>query len=216
MDAITYRLSHLYLSRYRSLRVLQDVVKYDSEHSDGPTPQELRNPKWFAAVYFRMLRHALQDESAAIHLSSDSEQSDSEDEFDTRPVRPNVRRPLHHHTCAEILVLFAKHAEWLVEDQRRRRKGQRYFDLDVWQNWVFTVRNARHRAHGNEDAFLAQFADNEESEEEAENDGRSMEVDDDMVSRRGSPRFVGAVKRKATSVRCSLLSSSQARSDYNS
>ncbi|THH34134.1 hypothetical protein EUX98_g98 [Antrodiella citrinella] len=198
MDPVTYQLSALYLSRYRTLRVIKDIVKYDTEQSEEPTPPKHRHPNWFASMYLRRFRRAEED-AVAVHLSSDSEhETDSEAEAESHTVRPRIVRPLLHQSRAEILLMFAKHVEWLVE-QQRRRKQDRYFD---WGNWIFIVKHARRRARGDEDALLAQFTTVEdEDEDEDEDEGeQEMQVDDDAVSyRSSSPPVLGrpALKRKA-------------------
>ncbi|TCD71540.1 hypothetical protein EIP91_008921 [Steccherinum ochraceum] len=189
MDTVTYKLSYKYLSRYRTLRVLKDIVRYDKENSEEPTPQILRNPRWFAAMYLRMLRR-LEKDAVAVHLSSDTDNdSGSEDEDESHTIRPRIVRPLHHQTIPEVLVMLAKHVEWLVDDQKRRRKhGDRYFDVDVWERWIWTVKNARRRTRGDEDALLALFAEEEENREEEEH-----QSDVDPV-----PARSGLGKRKST------------------
>lgn len=201
MDAVTYRLSHLYLSRYRALRVLKDIVAYDSELSERPTPQLERTPQWFAAMYLRRLGHLEQD-SPAVHLSSDSDyDSDSEaDAPEEHKVRPVILRPLQHHTRAEILSLLAKHANWLIKDQNRvLHKGKRCFDVDVWQNWYRSVRRAKLHTH-DADALLAFFAKYVQDDDDAddEEDENLMDVDEDVAGPSRASTVTG--KRKADQV----------------
>lgn len=156
MNPITYRLSHLYLSRYRTLRVIRDIATSD-KNSEGPTPQKSRTPRWFAAMYLRRFEY-LEENTPAVHLSSDSD-SDEEEDDRMRLVRPELLRPLYHNSLEEVLILFAKHLQWLLQDQRQRRRNYRYFDVDVWQKWANMIRR------GDEDAMLAHLADDGEEEE---------------------------------------------------
>lgn len=172
MDPSTYRLSHLYLSRYRTLRVIRDIATSD-KNSEGPTPQKSRTPRWFAAMHLRRFEH-LEEDIPAVHLSSDSD-SDEEDDDRMRLIRPELLRPLYHNSLEEVLILFAKHIQWLLQDQRQRRRNYRYFDVDVWQKWANMIRR------GDEGAMLAHLTDDEEEEEVAideEQQGPAIEDDD--------------------------------------
>ncbi|KAH8100711.1 hypothetical protein BXZ70DRAFT_1077729 [Cristinia sonorae] len=221
MDPVTYKHSYLYLSRYRTLRVLKDVVRYDSERSGTPTPREERTPKWFAAMHRKLLRRE-KPIPEMIYLSSDSEGSEAEDDR-------KVLRHVYHRSRAEMLLLFARHVEWLIDDQSNRRKGDRYIDVGVWQEWERMVRRVRSRAQGDDDTLLAHFADEDEDDADDEGEdedggpsdgdgddvGQQMQVDRNQAPYGGTPpppRRVSSVvlgKRKATLPRRSTTLVSQ-------
>ncbi|CAL1695800.1 unnamed protein product [Somion occarium] len=143
MDDQTFQKSHKFLGRYRALRVLNDIIKYDEENSSEPTPQSDRTPLWFAKLYTRRMREINTQNDFAIHLSSDSSDYESSsgspadiDQRD-RHIKPYRVRALRHELPRDILPLLRRHASWLIQDQEDRvHKRKRKFDPAVWRRWL--------------------------------------------------------------------------------
>ncbi|KAI0797743.1 hypothetical protein C8Q75DRAFT_887201 [Abortiporus biennis] len=182
----TYISSQLYLSRYKALRVIKDIVQFDSKHSESPTPLKERSPTWFVHMYRRYMHHRRKTGDSAVHLSSDSSEDDDER---TYPTRPTLNGAIRHRTGRDILALFTKHIQWLISDQRGRRHIQdRYFDPDEWL--VFS--RIRNRTYEDLDIDMDTFLDDGDIEYES-----TPPEDDDHASTDTGPSDKAKGKRKA-------------------
>ncbi|KAI9063081.1 hypothetical protein FKP32DRAFT_1573292 [Trametes sanguinea] len=145
MHILTYKRSALYLSRYRVMQVLKDLLALDarSNHwTNNKTPLAHRTPDWFVDLY---LTHMAYAGRARRHRPVyDSDDSDIEPSSAGR-LRRGREHTLRHVSRAEILSLFAMHAEWLVQQVANMRMNK-WLDVDIWKAWLITVRQMRKQA----------------------------------------------------------------------
>ncbi|OSD03420.1 hypothetical protein PYCCODRAFT_1476830 [Trametes coccinea BRFM310] len=145
MHILSYKRSALYLSRYRVMQVLKDLLALDarSNHwTNNKTPLAVRTPDWFVDLY---LTHMAYAGKARRHRPVyDSDDSDIEPGSAGR-LRRGREHTLRHVSRAEILSLFAMHAEWLVQQVANMRMNK-WLDVDVWKAWLVTVRYMRKQA----------------------------------------------------------------------
>ncbi|CDO71581.1 hypothetical protein BN946_scf184911.g51 [Trametes cinnabarina] len=141
----TYKRSALYLSRYRVLQVLRDLLALDarSNHfTNNRTPLPERTPNWFVDLY---LTHMAYTGKARRHRPVyDSDDSDIEPGSAGR-LRRGCEHTLRHVSRAEVLSLFAMHAEWLIQQVANMRMNK-WLDVDVWKAWLVDVRRLRRQA----------------------------------------------------------------------
>ncbi|KAI8995646.1 hypothetical protein BD414DRAFT_248441 [Trametes punicea] len=142
----TYRRSALYLSRYRVMQVLKDLLALDagSNHfTANKTPLPARTPDWFVNLYLTHMAHAGR---ARCHRPV----YDSEGDSDIEPnslgrLRRGREHILRHVSRAELYSHFAMHAEWLIQQVANMRMNK-WIDVDVWKAWLFDVRRIRKEA----------------------------------------------------------------------
>ena len=181
----TFQESRKFLGRYRYLRVLRDILDYDqkSRRAKEPILQADRTPAWFARLYIRQTKKLNGNAEPSVHLSSDSGDSEDGSDFE-HLIEPYQIRSLRHRHKPDVLRLFRKHADWLINDQKNRyHKQKRLFDPAVWKHWL---------VHGEGD-------DNMDTDDDSDNNGDDdMDVDDEE----GQPQLsaVARGKRKAVDV----------------
>lgn len=115
-----------FFSRYRALSVMEDLIALDNgthPPESGGTAISDRTPEWFADLYLKYKAYS----NSARHRRFAYTSSDSD-------IEPK----------AEVLSLFATHAEWLYK-HHRRRKEQR-LNEEAWVKWIHQVKIARRNA----------------------------------------------------------------------
>ncbi|GBE77954.1 hypothetical protein SCP_0108360 [Sparassis crispa] len=144
MDVSTYKPSRLHLHRYRTLKVMQQLIKLDKQtNTDDPdgTPVIERTVFWFADLYLKHMAYAASASKQRFVYTS----SDSDIEPDTNgQLKEGRQRTLRHLPRAEVLSLLATHAEWILADHSKRKK--KYLNQDAWAEWVVDVRRGRREA----------------------------------------------------------------------
>ncbi|KAI0639421.1 hypothetical protein C8Q77DRAFT_1081053 [Trametes polyzona] len=144
MHINTYRLSRLYLRRYRIMQVLKNLLKLDAacnHHDDNKTPIEDRTPDWFIGLY---MKHMAQPGIARRYRPVFDQESDSDVGPDGRMLG-NREHIVRHVSRAEVYSMFAEHAEWIVA-QVAAMSTRRWLDLDSWQLWLVDIRSTRREA----------------------------------------------------------------------
>ncbi|KAH9835538.1 uncharacterized protein C8Q71DRAFT_907987 [Rhodofomes roseus] len=136
MDVSTYTDSRKYFGRYRTLRILEDVVKIDRSiqraRGEPETPRDERTPEWFSDMYLKHLANPVMARQRRIVWTPD----DSDIEEGTEGKMKNGREHvLRHVPGVEVRSLLAMHAVWIRNDQSNRTSN-RVVDLDVWAAWV--------------------------------------------------------------------------------
>ena len=139
MEIETYKLSRLYLARFRLLRDMEDILRHVREESGVDVPPEYRTPEWFVEKYleFQVSTDFIR-EHRLIHNSED----DSDVESDAYgKLREGRVRKLRYVSHAEVRSLFAMHALWLIQDQRRTlHTSKRVINVEKWESWLQDVR----------------------------------------------------------------------------
>ncbi|KZT65148.1 hypothetical protein DAEQUDRAFT_814482 [Daedalea quercina L-15889] len=130
-----------YLGRYRTLAILERILHIDKDNRDArgeERPNKERTPQWFAMMYKKHIASAaMARKHRIVWTSSDSDIADGT-EGQMKNGREHV---LRHVPTAEVLSLLATHAEWILDEQRLRKK--KFLDMDVWGEWVRTSRKGR-------------------------------------------------------------------------
>ena len=128
MDWETYKLSRLYLARFRLLYVMMEIIK----NAGGMVPIERLTPEWYIERY---LRDASLPEYFHRHrLIHDPDDKDIESDGMLRDAL--IRKP-RHLSHAEVRSLFASHAQWLVRDQKKVKfQKTRVIDVQAWEAWL--------------------------------------------------------------------------------
>ena len=90
--------------------------------SSPGTPIASRTPRWLAGLYKKHMARA--DAATRRRLAYDSADSDVAPDSGGL-LHKDRRRTLRHVPTAEVLSLFAMHAEWLYVDARERRERGR-------------------------------------------------------------------------------------------
>ncbi|PSS37754.1 hypothetical protein PHLCEN_2v447 [Hermanssonia centrifuga] len=144
MEAETYALSRLYLSRFRMYRVMRDIIDADKEESGIETPSVERTPEWYVQGYLKyQCNSETESHRRLIHDSSDSEIEAGQDGL----LAGNKHHKLRHICAAEVRSLFAMHAKWMVKDQREQlHSKKRLINVDLWEAWLRNVDSWREQA----------------------------------------------------------------------
>ncbi|KAI0361596.1 hypothetical protein OH77DRAFT_1390516 [Trametes cingulata] len=145
MHIHTFRLSHLYLARYRVMQVLKDLLALDANSNHfgfNRTPLPKRTPAWFVDLYMKhMAYHGKMRRVRPVH--------DSDSDSDVAPGRggrmlAGREHTLRHVARAEVFSHFAAHAEWIVDQVAKMRS--KWIDVGVWKAWLVDVRRMRREA----------------------------------------------------------------------
>ncbi|KAI0669878.1 hypothetical protein C8Q78DRAFT_1038233 [Trametes maxima] len=142
----TFQLSQLYLSRYRMMRTLQDLLQLDANTNhweNNTTPMSERTPAWFVDLY---LKHMAQLGAARKYRPA----HDSDGDSDIEPRKGGAMKSSREHTLrhvsrAEVYSLFAMHAEWIVTQVSNILRNK-WLAVDAWRSWTFDVRRTRRAA----------------------------------------------------------------------
>lgn len=136
-----------YLSRYRTLRLLSDLIKVHaqtlSSTGDRTAPREDRTAAWFADLYEEHMSRSYFPRTR--RLIYDSDDSDIEPRSGGK-LKPGHEHILRHIPRAEVLSLLAANAKWVLEEQSARQGNTRFLDIEVWNTWVQESRAARQDA----------------------------------------------------------------------
>ncbi|EED83933.1 predicted protein [Postia placenta Mad-698-R] len=136
-----------YLSRYRTLRLLSDLIKVHaqtlSSTGDRTAPREDRTAAWFADLYEEHMSRSYFARTR--RLIYDSGDSDIEPRSGGK-LKPGHEHILRHIPRAEVLSLLAANAKWVLEEQSARQGNTRFLDIEVWNTWVQESRAARRDA----------------------------------------------------------------------
>ncbi|KAI0651874.1 hypothetical protein C8Q79DRAFT_1005127 [Trametes meyenii] len=135
-----------YLSRYRIMRTLQDLLQLDANTNHwefNTTPVSKRTPTWFVDLY---LKHMAQLGAARKYRPA----HDSDGDSDIEPRGGGaLKRPrehtLRHVSRAEVYSLFAMHAEWIVTQVAQMLRNK-WLAVDAWRSWTFDIRRTRRAA----------------------------------------------------------------------
>ncbi len=112
LDVLSYSKSRLFLSRFRTLRTLEDLVEADAKlHRSKQNTQKSRKEDWLVRAY------------------GDLVQSDHERTQQTAGGTARIARKVHR---SEIKNLFARHATWLRAHIRERK----LLNVDFWDAFL--------------------------------------------------------------------------------
>ncbi|KAI0348071.1 hypothetical protein BDW22DRAFT_1350218 [Trametopsis cervina] len=177
MRDTTYERSKKFLSRFEVLHTLRLLVNLPELQG---TLLADRTPEWFAARYMEHFPHS---RVLRFVQRSPGERLAPSD----RPRNSAKRRKLDAITEVWLLGKWAKHAAWLVENQRQQ-KQRKIFDPLVWDSFVRDARKHIEAAQ-EEESELDDFP-----QELIYSDG----ADDEEITPLDEPSNPGSRKRKAT------------------
>ena len=133
MESETYKRSRLYLCRFN---LLHEMTKLSKD-----IPPHMLKPDWYIERYRR--ESALPLEFHRRRLIHDSEDDDIIPRRRGELVSRLNRKP-RHLSRAEVLSLFASHAQWLVRDQKKVKfQSTRVINVEAWEAWLPKIRRWR-------------------------------------------------------------------------
>jgi hypothetical protein len=184
LDVETFERSQNFLARYRLWALIDDIIAKDGH----TTPIEHRTIDWLVDSYLARFR----ERDLYVRLIHDPRDEDVDDEGNT-----TKRRYLRHIPRAEIVGLFAAHAEWILAQQLATTSSAvRKLDIPSWISFCHRVRSARRAARSNDVRWgLAHGVDNYTGDES---------VSDIDLSSFGQTREIWSKKIKAATAKTTV------------
>ncbi|OCH96147.1 hypothetical protein OBBRIDRAFT_800090 [Obba rivulosa] len=145
-----YEVSSMCIETYELSRVVYMVAldkKMRRSKNLAATDVPLRTPDWFVQLYKSYLANDATQVARTRRIMPPSSDSDTMPGTQDR-LRNGRKRTLPHISTAEVMSLLTSQAEWLVSNQRKRIRD-RFFNVDVWTEWLPSVKQARREAAQN-------------------------------------------------------------------
>ncbi|KAF8078631.1 hypothetical protein FPV67DRAFT_1465886 [Lyophyllum atratum] len=131
LDVGTFQASQNFLARYRLWALIDHIIRTDP----AKTPVEERTIHWLVnscLLYFK--NHNSHHDPSSFNVSNDAERTRSKQRF------------LRHIPRAELIGIFAAHADWLLAQQLAAPSAHTKLNLVKWISFCKRVSRARHQA----------------------------------------------------------------------